>query len=136
MITDIKKEFEQVINYAQYGKSNLNWDGLEKWIEIRKKYNDDYIESFNWSNNILINCDEFRQNLMDNLSEYKDGNINEVNHFIIQCCRIPIQNKLTLRRLMQVAYNIGQLQACKNLIDKKYMNQFYILNMDKIETYL
>lgn len=47
----------------------------------------------------------------------KDGGVNERDHFIIQLFRIPhLSNySLSVLKLLQIAYNIGQLYADKEL---------------------
>lgn len=56
------------------------------------------------------------------LEEYildKDGKktINEKNHFIIQTIRIPSSEPASIKKLIQVALNIGQYKGVKKRID-------------------
>jgi hypothetical protein len=50
------------------------------------------------------------------------GNIKmiEINHFLIQLVRIPTNEESTLIKIMQLAYNWGQLSGSVNTIDSKY----------------
>lgn len=48
----------------------------------------------------------------------------EHNHFMLQVLRIPTQEKLTLRKLCQVALNLGQLSAHADLFEGHFRNIF------------
>ena len=45
------------------------------------------------------------------IDAYETKSIVETNHFLIQTVRIPTTEKPSLRKIMQVALNIGQYQA-------------------------
>ena len=69
----------------------------------------------------------------------KDGNDTwEQQHFYLQLVRIPKNNQLSLLRLCQIAYNIGQYKA--TLSDGIYseiaIKYFDDNNMDDINTYV
>ena len=71
------------------------------------------------------------------INGYDIKNINENNHFIIQQVRIPLQDKPTIKKIMQIALNIGQYKGTsKNTMKKNTMknitynniNQFIVKN--------
>ena len=69
------------------------------------------------------------------LSEYMiDGygnkNIDLVNHFIIQQIRIPLQEKATIRKIMQIALNIG---LYRGKINNKFL---YNVKFDNINQFV
>ena len=53
----------------------------------------------------------------------------EKNHFIMQTVRIPMNEKPTLKKIIQLALNIGQYYGTKNYHD-------LALKYDKIEDFL
>ena len=56
---------------------------------------------------------------------YGNQNIIEENHFLIQTVRIPQNVKPSLRKICQVALNIGQYQGItKKKIDNNNINYF------------
>lgn len=133
----IIKSFDDTIEFAKAGRASDNWDGLKMWIAIKGSYEDVHKSDVNWSP-IILNKEysSFRDQVLKELPEHEEsGSMNEANHFIIQCLRIPFKNKMTARRLIQVAYNIGQLQACESKYPKEYLNKFYEMKLDKFETY-
>lgn len=127
--------FQQVIEFAQNGRASGNWDGLKMWTELKAQFPDE--NTGDWTGPILD--DEYsaaRERVLEELPEHDaDGKMNEANHFIIQCLRIPFKNAFTQRRLMQVAYNIGQFKACISEYEPEYVAMFYAMGLDKIETY-
>lgn len=131
--------FERVRQTAKNGRSKGDWDGLAEWGKLKVEFSENPVDGLKWANGF----DEgdiatFREHLLKELPEKdKDGVMSEPNHFIIQCTRIPFLNKpLNLRRLHQVAYNIGQMQSCLGEYPKEILDKFYALKLDKIETYI
>jgi len=66
--------------------------------------------------------------------------INEQNHFLIQTVRLPTEsNDITLRKLLQIALNIGQFIGISDetyswMYLEKYVKADTIKNIDKIIT--
>ena len=48
------------------------------------------------------------------INGYETKLINENNHFIIQQVRIPLNEKPTIKKIMQIALNIGQYKGINN----------------------
>lgn len=131
-------QFMNTIQYAKAGRASPGWDGLQMWIAIKTNHNDDHYKYINWSPKILNEeYSALRNQVLQELPEYDEsGKMNEANHFIIQCLRIPFKNKLTERRLIQVAYNIGQFKASEHEYPKEYVVKFYEMGLDDINTYI
>ena len=97
-----KKSFEKNKKYS-------NFNGRAFWQPIKKILKDsDNVKANKWKK---INSKD-RKKVMA-LPEYYinghgDKNMIAINHFIIQTIRIPLIEKPTLRKIIQVALNIGQ----------------------------
>lgn len=136
-IQQIKTEFLRVIEHATKGLQGGDWDGLKEWNDLKDRF-DAMIptDNFEWSTWILgSEIEDFRIRLLTELPEHnEDGTMHEPNHFMIQCTRIDSKNKFCIRRLMQIAYNIGQMNAVE--YDQKYLDEFAKLRLDKFESYI
>lgn len=115
---------------CQQRLKNKNFDGKSFWNKIKKILEKESIkaDSFKALPKSLVND-------VMTLPEYQilgngDQEILEHNHFIIQTVRIPLTEKPTLKKIMQIALNIGQ---CKGM-GSKYNK--YLIKRTKIENYL
>ena len=108
-------------------------NGLNLWNLLKTNYEETPLYEFEWKQ-----LDESLVADVMKLNEfYENGIMNEPVHFIIQSVRIQKKNPiLNKRRLMQIALNIGQLQATQNAIPKELMDKFYELKMDDMSTYI
>lgn len=137
-------------NY-RYRISNKIKDLIKK---VNYHFTDDQeiqLESLCTINNIEINNIKFDNtygsrfkikgeiNNIQNNNE-KKININKPNHFLIQLFRIPkmSDDSLSHLKLMQIAYNIGQLkfEFEQNTFDKTIENFFKENSMEEINTYV
>ena len=48
------------------------------------------------------------------INGYDEKTLNEVHHFIIQQVRIPLNEKPTIKKIIQVSLNIGQYKGTNN----------------------
>ena len=83
-------------------------DGQAEWQKYKK-----ILDSGKWCAGKWRTLPKKESHLAMSLPEYTvDGygkhDINELNHFLIQCYRIPAKEKPCLRKIMQVAFNVGQ----------------------------
>lgn len=88
-----------------------NFDGRAEWQPMKNKLSDEAV-ACGW-NSCIQNEEriQFYHDVMA-LGEFnKDGSMNETHHFLIQCVRIPIVDKMSARKIYQIALNIGQLEA-------------------------
>lgn len=129
-----------IIKYGFYIRSNKK-DGLQGWKDIKEKYstetlyplNDDYIKILN------------KATYVDDIWTLPDlglfDNSIEEHHFLIQLFRIAKLNKeginINEQRLIQIAYNIGQLKASKEFLDKLNKNKYFKkYKLFKMNTYI
>ena len=105
---------EIIFNLVQYKscelrKKNKNADGKKFWQPIKKILEEnDNIKSLKWKN--INKKDQERIMLLPEyyIDGYGNQHIIELNHFIIQTVRIPLQEKVSLKKIIQIALNIGQ----------------------------
>lgn len=67
-----------------------------------------------------------------------EHNVWEQNHFFLQLIRIPKNSQLNLIKLLQVAYNLGQLSVCleNGIFSSRAIDYFKSNNLDKLESYI
>lgn len=137
-------QYRNFICDARYNaiKSNLPWDGRAIWQCMKNKQSDIENDDHGWSC-CIRNVD--RMELYDDamtLDEFApDGSTNEVNHFLMQCVRIPMLDKACPRKVYQIALNIGQLEASARLGEVKgktleLYNRFVAMGMREIDQYI
>ena len=118
-------------------KKNKQFDGFNFWQPIKKelekldKYDD--IIKFKKIPDSLV------KTIMEISEFYKNGygkeNIIESHHFLIQQVRIPTNEKASVKKIIQIALNIGQWKGLPNETiykDIKYDNT----KLDDIYTYI
>ena len=115
------------------------FDGKQFWKKIKDKLEAYDTETISKWNKIEDICDDY-QNVMT-LTEYRisgNGNkkIDEINHFIIQTVRIPLEEEANLRKIMQIALNIGFYLAMTKRHEEwmcihKYLSSEELNNLEK-----
>lgn len=91
---------------ARLNNNNFNglrfWKGIKKPLEIYDSFKMEWNENAFDDDKLLIN-------------EHDDeGKLIELYHFMRQQARIPMEDDCTLRKLMQLALNIGQFIGSNN----------------------
>jgi hypothetical protein len=151
--------FELVKKYGYIVRKNPAINGLKAWKPVKELLDDMQQLGSGWKINIKIN-DKIESNIdlifnyvRDTLKMYGDDNDEkekkitsqewQKNHFMLQLIRIPrntiIEEKnCTLRRLCQVAYNIGQFMAEheKSPYSTVVMEYFEGNNLSQISSYI
>lgn len=96
-----------------------------------------------YEDNILDNLDEIYEYFHDNLGMKGENNeidrLNpkwEVFHFILQLVRIPKNNQPYLKKLLQIAYNVGQSSESREHYSENCMRVIINNEMDNLNTYL
>jgi hypothetical protein len=133
----------------QYGKLTKTYkmDGLKQWRKIKPLIQVSTVKA-QWNNEVKDIYIDMRMKLkleecIDEINEDDDKlrhDIWEKHHFYLQHGRIPMLNfnNGRLVRLLQIAYNAGQLSAIFN--DPFYtdqMKEYYReMKLDKIDTYM
>ena len=109
-------------SYQLRKKSPNTFDGQGFWQPIKKIL--EPFDSYNEKKWIKISKTKTRKIMLlpeYTINGYETKLINEKNHFIIQQVRIPLNEKLTIKKLIQIALNIGQYKGISN--------NYYIYNI-------
>lgn len=97
-------------------KSNpTKFDGQGFWQPIKKIL--EPLDSYNAKKWKKISNTKTRKIMLlpeYTINGYENKLINENNHFIIQQVRIPLNEKPTIKKIIQIALNIGQYKGTNN----------------------
>ena len=91
-----------MLKSEQHRIKNKNFDGKAYWKSIKQ-----ITEKTDWSADKWKPVSKDKYNAIMNITEFTinghgEKNIIEENHFLIQTVRIPVNNKPTLKKIMQV----------------------------------
>lgn len=112
--------------------NNEHADGQKFWSNIKV-----LLEAFDNIHLEWKKIDNDFYNQVMKLPEFnKEGKTIELNHFVIQCVRIPKTEKLNIRKLMQIALNIGQLLPNIHKLPKEIVERFVDLQMFRMQSYI
>lgn len=159
--------FENVKVYGRYIRNN-NIDGLDSWNAIKSFIQKpeqkiglnelNKIIGNDWSIKIKLPNGETTD--LNKIYEYVHGENStqlgiygetdddklkslehktwEQYHFFLQLIRIPVNSSLNLIKLLQIAYNLGQLSTClnENNFSMKAINYFHLNNLNEIDSYI
>lgn len=134
-VTKLEYLFNLVVErYKKQRKLDPHFDGKAAWQPIKEcltKY-DKITRKYKKLNSSLV------EEIMKLPEYYIDGHgkqiINESNHFIIQQVRIPME-EANLRKVLQLALNIGQWQGVPNKEVYKKIN-YPSTKLSELSTYL
>jgi hypothetical protein len=122
-------------------ESGSEWDGRAVWQPMKNKLSDKPIMK-SWSYKVNVPAREaLRKDILE-LNEFNpDGSMCEINHFLMQCVRIPVNDEPSARKIMQVALNIGQLRSEIYLQDMNAKTaglylRFKALGMEHVDAYI
>ena len=110
---ELTKLFNDVRKTSYYiNKKNRNVDGFKFWQPIKKILGRIDGKASKW----IKQNNKLTRYVMNEIPEFvifpnKKEQIIEHNHFIIQTIRIPLQEKPTIKKIIQVALNIGQCKG-------------------------
>lgn len=141
----IEDLFEKIIRWG-YDTRSKKFDGLKRWNVMKDILSESKVKG-SWNPKVKEFFVEMRSTLkiQECKDEFKGSNEDiqrewEKHHFYLQHARIPTLNfsEPTLVRLMQIAYNAGQLRAeWNNDFYNKEKRDFYESNhLDNIHTYM
>jgi mannose-6-phosphate isomerase-like protein (cupin superfamily) len=164
----ISQLFENVKVYGRYVRENKldgleYWNRIKLFIKKPEqkvglnKLNE--IIGCNWTIKVMLDSDSAtKSSNLDQIYEFvhgenqlqiygEEGDENkhnmthekwEKNHFFLQLIRIAKNNSLDLVRLLQVAYNLGQLSICLNKknFSAKAIGYFKSNNLDNLDSYI
>lgn len=130
--------FTQILLYVKKERyKNKNFNGLKFWRSIKPILTNSKYEANKWKNIPM----KYYKNIMILPEYYMDGygnaNIIEENHFLIQTVRIPKTEKPSLRKIMQIALNIGQYLGhnTKHLIKYKNIKDYISVKDMNVKLY-
>ena len=108
-----------------------NFDGLGFWQPIKKILEPfDNYNAKKWKKISKTKTKKIMLLPEYTINGYDDKIINEKNHFIIQQVRIPLNDKPIIRKIIQLALNIGQY---KGTVNNKFI---YNIKFDNINQFL
>ncbi len=123
-------------------RHGYHWNGRMEWSYMKELQATDAIQKWNQ----CIQSPErmqFYDDVMQLPERDSNGDTIELNHFLIQCVRIPTIEIASPRKIMQIALNIGQLISEVELIGdqiddhiKQLYNRFLELNMVDFHAYV
>ena len=97
------------------------WQGIKKILEPLDKYS-----ASKWKTLSKTKTKKIMLLPEYTINGYDDKIIDENNHFIIQQVRIPVTDKPTIKKIMQIALNIGQYKGTsKNIKNNSIKNMTY-----------
>lgn len=134
----MNKQFEEIKAYGKYVREN-KLNGLDSWNSKKKQLLEELIVFDKWNIEDIEGKYKFVHDELGMKGDDFDEKTEnwEKFHFFLQHFRIPKNNKPDSLRLMQIAYNAGQLEACFE--DKVFdgAREFYLKNrLGCIETYI
>jgi len=116
---------------------NKKADGLAFWKPIKESLEPYDALTGEWNPHLFKGKYEaFYKKVMKLSEKDAQGKMIEPHHFIIQCVRIPRLEALTLRKLAQIALNIGQLLPMLDELPRGIAKEFKELKMHLIGTYI
>jgi hypothetical protein len=106
--------FDSVLekSYKLRQSNPLNFDGQGFWQPIKKIL--EPLDKYNAKKWKQISKTKTRKIMLlpeYTINGYENKLINENNHFIIQQVRIPLNEKPTIKKIIQIALNIGQYKG-------------------------
>lgn len=115
-------------------KNNQNFDGLSYWRKIKVLLSED-LKASKWKHipkKLTYDILSFPEQIV--FGNGKTETI-ENNHFIIQQVRIPKKDEPNLRKIMQIALNIGQWEGFPNQDIYNLVN-YPKTKLNKLSTYI
>lgn len=115
-------------------KNNQNFDGLNYWRKIKFLLSED-LKASKWKHISKKLTDDILS--LPEQIVYGSGKSETIenNHFIIQQVRIPKTDKPNLRKIMQIALNIGQWEGSPNQDIYNLVN-YPQTKLNKLSTYI
>ena len=118
-------------SYKLRSSNPLKFDGQGFWQPIKKMLEPlDEFTAKEWKKISPTKTKKIMLLPEYSINGYETKEINETNHFIIQQVRIPLNEKPTIKKIIQIALNIGQYKGTNN-------NKFiYNIKFDNISQFI
>jgi hypothetical protein len=109
---DVKTLFNLIKSKSKkLNENDPKFNGLKFWHSLKGHLSESKFVAKGWKKENKSTIDNV-MNMPEYIINGKDEKIIlEKNHFLIQTVRIPLLDKPILRKIMQVALNIGQFQG-------------------------
>jgi len=131
MLTTIETLFEQIRKIAkQKRKTNASFDGKKFWQPIKRILSESSWKATKWKKQSKTKYDKIMSMPEFFTNGYGNTKILEKNHFLIQTVRIPKNEEPSLRKVCQIALNIGQYQGYTRKTIENSSIKNYLLNSD------
>ena len=131
MLLTIENLFDQILKIVkQKRKADTSFDGKNFWQPIKKILSESSWKASKWRKQSntkyekIMNMPEFV------INGHGNTEIIEKNHFLIQTVRIPKNEEPSLRKVCQIALNIGQYQGYTRKTVGNDSIKNYLLNTD------
>lgn len=125
--------FESVLDksYQLRSANPLHFDGQGFWQPIKKILEPfDSYPAKQWKTLSKTKTRKIMLLPEYTINGYETKEINENNHFIIQQVRIPLKDSPTIKKIIQVALNIGQYKGTNK------QNFMYDVKLDSIQQFI
>ena len=134
---NMEKLWSDIMNYGLKVRSK-RLNGLDMWVQLKGKLSEITYEG-QWS----MQFKDIKEYMMKEFGLVEDvshilKDIWEKHHFYLQHANIPSSNNCSFVRLMQIAYNAGQLKAIfDDPIFTKDMKDYYDnMHLNEMTTYM
>ena len=112
MLVNIEHLFEQIRKLSKKNRqNNKSFDGKKFWQPIKSILETSNWKASKWKTQSQKNYNSIMKQPEYFINGHGQTEIIEKNHFLIQTVRIPQQNTPTLKKVCQIALNIGQYQG-------------------------
>ncbi len=131
MLLTVENLFEQIRKTTKQKRKHISsFDGKKFWQPIKAILSTSNWNASKWKQQSKTKYKEIMGIPEYIIDGYGNTQIIENNHFLIQTVRIPQNEKPSLRKVCQIALNIGQYQAnsCKSIENNSIKN--YLLKND------
>ena len=128
--------FSMILEASRKLQKKKNADGLSFWHKIKKELGAlDNNQGSGWKRLSKKTVDKYMSLPEYTKNGYGTESLIELHHFIIQQVRIPTTEKQTIRKIMQLALNIGQFIG---KVTSKYKKElgYASTNLDQLDTYV
>ena len=131
MLTTIETLFDLILKIAQQKrKKNASFDGKKFWQPIKTILSESSWEADKWRKQSKTKYEKIMSMPEFFINGHGNTEIIEKNHFLIQTVRIPKNEEPSLKKICQIALNIGQYQGyTKKTIENNSIKN-YLLSSD------
>lgn len=142
----LQKNWDIMVQIGFEVRSN-NKNGFDEWQPYKLKYNYKIDFSLLPSFQELVNSlnyqsfDAEHEKVLILINDQLLNNKIETEHFFVQHFRIPkmVGKIISITKLMQIAYNVGQLKAVfqnENVFDENIKKYYVMHRLNKLDTYV